>query len=209
VRSGIDHTMSQTGTLPIKDNSNPSDSAAVADEYATLAKLLVLAEKLMDEQAKAAVLAAISARSKEPFSDGNLYYPAIDSVQIIYEGTSEDSPARALLVEMYTESVTSAFVTDKSDAVPKDFLQDLALSLLVNRPLLKIHDKLKSEFESTKCQLLNTKRVLADTEEALRKAQPNNSSLFTASLPNSLTQHRNGSPSPFVPMLSRSRGLPS
>jgi hypothetical protein len=54
----------------------------------------------MDDQAKAAVLAAISARSKEPFSDGELYYPAIDSVQIIYEGTLEDSSARKLLVEL-------------------------------------------------------------------------------------------------------------
>jgi hypothetical protein len=94
----------------------------------------------MDDQAKAAVLAAISARSKEPFSDGELYYPAIDSVQIIYEGTLEDSSARKLLVELYTNFVVCAFVTEKSEAVPKDFLQDLALSLLVNRPLPKIED---------------------------------------------------------------------
>jgi len=35
----------------------------------------------MDEQAKEAILTAMSARSNEPFSDGEMYYPAIDSTR--------------------------------------------------------------------------------------------------------------------------------
>jgi hypothetical protein len=91
----------------------------------------------MDNHAKAVILTAISARSKEPYSDKILYYPAIDSIQIIYEGTPESSPARQLLVSLYTDFVTSAFVTETSEAVPKDFLYDLSISLLTKRPLCK------------------------------------------------------------------------
>ncbi|KAH6010119.1 hypothetical protein HBI67_171860 [Parastagonospora nodorum] len=137
-----------TGTLAVKNAAcgGNDDSSIVADEYATLSKLFVLAEKLMDEDGKTAILAAISARSQEPFSDKILYYPAIDSVQIIYEGTPEHSPARKLLVTLYTNFVTFAFVTEKSDAVPKDFLHDLSLSLLTQRPLSKtLKDALDEE----------------------------------------------------------------
>jgi len=90
----------------------------------------------MDDAAKETVLAAILARSKELFH-GDLYYPAIDSIQIIYEGTLEGSPARQLMVDLYTNFVTSAFITEKADAVPKDFLKDLINSLLTKRPPLK------------------------------------------------------------------------
>jgi hypothetical protein len=119
-------------TEPVSTGSN-----VVADEYATLSKLFVLAEKLMDDNAKVAILAAISARSKELHSDKTLYYPAIDSIQIIYDGTPNSSPARQLLVSLYTDFVTSAFVTEMSEAVPKDFLYDLSISLLTKRPLCK------------------------------------------------------------------------
>ncbi|KAF2827443.1 hypothetical protein CC86DRAFT_210985 [Ophiobolus disseminans] len=124
-----------TGKLPVKDNAASTDSTTIADEFATLAKLLVLDEKPMDEASKEAALAAISSRSKESFSDGHSYYPAMDCAQIIYDGGATDSPSRKLLVDIYTELVRSAFLDEheKAEAVPKDFLLDLALSLVVNR----------------------------------------------------------------------------
>jgi len=117
----------------------------------------------MDEDAKTAILAAISARSQEPFSDKSLYYPAIDSVQIIYEGTPDHSPARELLVSLYTNFITSAFITEKSDAVPKDFLYDLSISLLTQRPLSKTLKDALSEKKVTDASL---QQALGDLELA-------------------------------------------
>jgi hypothetical protein len=71
--------------LPVTDTKQASgDSGIVADEYAVLCKLYGLAKKFMDENAKTAILAAITARSQEAFTDKILYYPAIDLIQIIY-----------------------------------------------------------------------------------------------------------------------------
>jgi hypothetical protein len=109
----------------------------MADEYAILCTLHVLTKKLMDKNAKTAILTAITARSQEAFTDTVLYYPAIDSIQIIYEGNPEHSPARQLLVDFYTKFVSSAFVTVKSEAVPKGLLHDLRINLLTKRSLPK------------------------------------------------------------------------
>jgi|TARA_R110002003_G_scaffold115_2_gene9933 hypothetical protein len=99
-----------------------------------LSKLFVLAEKLMDAKSKEVVLAAMLALSKESFVDNGPYYPGIDSVQVIYEGTREDSPARRLLVQLFTEFGDAAFITAKVDEIPKDFLYDLSVSVLGTRP---------------------------------------------------------------------------
>lgn len=122
----------------------------------------------MDEDAKSAILAAISARSQEPFSGKTLYYPAIDSVQIIYKGTPEHSPARELLVSLYTNFVASAFVTEKSDSVPKDFFHDLALSLLIQRPLSKTLEDALDEKKVTGASIQQALRGLEFAEEDLK-----------------------------------------
>jgi hypothetical protein len=122
----------------------------------------------MDDQAKEAILTSISARSTEPFSDGEVYYPAIDSIQIIYEGTPEDSLARKLLVDMYTQSVTGTLVTEKSEAVSKDFLHDLALSLLVNRPLIKDYKCCAQDLSRLGKQNESMQRELTSLRQAQR-----------------------------------------
>lgn len=106
----------------------------------------------MDDTAKDAVWNAMAARSAEPFKDGKLYYPALDSIKIIYEGTPVDSLARKLMVTVYAASVTDTFTDEKSEAVPKDFLYDLSLSLLVERPLKKDFDNLEREVAELKKQ---------------------------------------------------------
>jgi hypothetical protein len=133
-----------------------------------LSKLFVLAEKLVDEDGKTAILATISARSQEPVPDKILHYPAIDSLQIIYEGTPEHSPARELLVTLYTIFVTSAFVTSKSDVVPKDFLHDLSLSLLTQRPLSKTLKDALDEKKATDTSLRLTMEGLECADEDVK-----------------------------------------
>jgi hypothetical protein len=120
--------------LPVKNSSGSFDTNTVAGEYLSLSKLFVLAEKLMDAKSKEVVLAAMLARSKEPFVYNGLYYTGIDSVQVIYEGTQEDSPARRLLVQLFTDFGDAAFITEKADEIPKDFLYDLWVSVLGTRP---------------------------------------------------------------------------
>jgi hypothetical protein len=132
----------------------------------------------LNDQAKEAVLTAISARSTEPFSDGEVYYPAIDTVQIIHEGTPVDSPACKFLVDMYTQSVTGAFVVEKSEAIPKDFLHDLALSLLVNRPLMKDYERRAQDLSRLGKQNESMRQELASLRQAQR-AQNVQSSSFS------------------------------
>lgn len=118
------------------------------DEYLSLSKLYVLAEKLADQITKGIVLTAISARAEEALPDKSHCFPAIDSIQVIYEGTIEGSPARHLLVQLYTDLGDFTFLTAKANVVPKDFLYDLSLSLLRCLPLLRDHEKLRVQYKS-------------------------------------------------------------
>lgn len=111
------------------------------NEHALLSKLYILAEKLMDETTKVVALSGLKARAEEPDADRQLYCPAIDSVQIIYEGTPVDSPARQLIVQLYTNVGNGTLLDEDVDALPKDFLYDLSRNLLKVRPLLSSHDK--------------------------------------------------------------------
>jgi len=73
-----------------------------------IVKLFVLAEKLMDDEAKGSVLTAMSARSNERFTDGEVCYPAIESVHIIYEGTPDDIGTRKLVLRKASSEAKSS-----------------------------------------------------------------------------------------------------
>lgn len=65
------------------------------------------------------VLAAVLARSKEPVDDHNIYYPTINSMQMmIYSSTIEQSLARALLARLYIDFGNAAIFSIKIDATP-------------------------------------------------------------------------------------------
>lgn len=99
----------------------------------------------MDEQSKTTIIAALAARAKEPAWDREIYYPDLDAVQIIYEGTPEGCPARALMVDLYTEHVTIPFSTEEGSVMHKDFLRDLSISLLAKRTVSKYVKVLETE----------------------------------------------------------------
>lgn len=94
-----------------------------------LSKLYVLSEKLMDDTTKTIVLTAITARFEEALSrTGCFSYPKIDAVQTIYAGTPSNSPARQLLLQLYTDFGSSdllanANIVDEAPYVPRDFLE--------------------------------------------------------------------------------------
>ncbi|KAJ4986869.1 ankyrin repeat-containing protein [Stagonosporopsis vannaccii] len=136
-----------TNKLPIKQ---VVQAVEMCDEYYDLSRLFVLAEKLVDTTTKGLVLAAMIAHSQEMCPHRRfLCYPTIESIQIIYHGTPEGSPARELFVKYYTEHGMSSFLTTTGSVVPKDFLYELSVSILGTRPLLSDYTELKEKHDYT------------------------------------------------------------
>lgn len=126
----------QTSVLPVRRTESDIDHWG---EYVNLSKLYVLAEMLMDEDTKNVVLAAILDKSKEVSVNGTLsytYYLDGTSIQIIYDRTPEGSPARRLLVDLYTTFGDETFKLAEFPDLPKDFFFDLAVNLMAKRPTL-------------------------------------------------------------------------
>lgn len=132
-----------------------------------------MVELLMDDKTKDLVLAAMLARSEEAYTDGHIYFPDLDCINIIYNGTPEGSPARRLLVQFYTENNFDSFCDTKVEDVPKDFLLDLSISLTNTRPLLRhfthVKDALAQKDRDYKKQL----KTKDDTIQALKDSKAN------------------------------------
>lgn len=120
-------------TLPVQ-NDNPGLEGNV--EYVQLAKSYVLGEMLQDVNFKDAVLDAILVKSRSNASDGRKWFPVGPAIRYIYEGTPESSAARRLLVDLYTYHGHAEWLTQwaNQDDLPKQFLLDLAIATLANRP---------------------------------------------------------------------------
>ncbi|KAF2869218.1 hypothetical protein BDV95DRAFT_621071 [Massariosphaeria phaeospora] len=126
-----------THVLPVKPatldmeacNEDDYEKACADAEYIALGQLYVLVEKLIDEQAKSSVLAALLARTKQVSATGKTHYPGLNCVQIIYEGTPLGSPARATLISIYNEHGDQSFLNDRYE-IPKDFFYDLSYAVL-------------------------------------------------------------------------------
>ncbi|KAG9202235.1 hypothetical protein G6514_004673 [Epicoccum nigrum] len=114
------------------------NSVARGGAYVVLSKLYVLAEKLIDETAKTALLAALSKRDGKHDSQGVLHCPGFESINIIYNGTPDDSAARECVVDLYTKSAVKSLVLDlfsSTQRLPHDFLSDLIKSVVNFWPL--------------------------------------------------------------------------
>lgn len=126
--------------LPVKVFPNEEggtegeEAGCAAYEHNELSKLYVLADKLMDEQTKHHVLNALMSRSKKSgVIRRPTYCPGLEDVRIIYGGTPEFSPARAMLVDFYTDHGNESFLAERTDTIPKDFLYDISKSMLSKR----------------------------------------------------------------------------
>ena len=101
-------------------------------ESTTLAKVYVLAEKLQDSDAKNKALAAILVGSVEKRSDGIEYFPGLDAIKIICEGTPADAKARKLIVDLYTARSNDTCIGNEE--LPGEFIRELLLNVLKKRP---------------------------------------------------------------------------
>ncbi|KAF2660744.1 hypothetical protein K491DRAFT_711638 [Lophiostoma macrostomum CBS 122681] len=112
--------------------SNTSEPSNVwRQEYAVLARVYVLAEMLMDVKSKNLVLDAMLSKAREEF-EGVCYFPRLEMVKIIYEGTPSRSPARKFMVDCWSQITkgSGSLGTSSRDKIPKDFLCDLAITML-------------------------------------------------------------------------------
>lgn len=121
------------GTLPVRNDSPGLDGNI---EYEQLAKAYVLGEMLQDVNFKDAVLDAILIKSRSRASDGGCWFPVGPVVPCIYDGTTESSAARRLLVDLYTDHGHGDWLIKygSQDDLPKQFLLDLAIATLDKRP---------------------------------------------------------------------------
>jgi hypothetical protein len=89
-----------------------------------IAKVYVLAEKLIDFDTKKLVIHAVLTRHLE----GD--FPIFSSIAIIYAATTETDPMRRLCVDIYLHSKRGSYVAMSESRLPQEFLRDLALGCL-------------------------------------------------------------------------------
>ncbi|KAK5717818.1 hypothetical protein LTR15_008659 [Elasticomyces elasticus] len=107
-------------------------------DYATLAGLYCLGEKLMHGAFQDRIVDAFVSGTREPVK--NAFYPATcshpmkDVVDDIYKGTPKGSPARRLMVDMHVMQGTSAWIdVEHPESVNHEFAVDLAFAMMQQR----------------------------------------------------------------------------
>ncbi|PSN64734.1 hypothetical protein BS50DRAFT_529203 [Corynespora cassiicola Philippines] len=159
--------------LPERISNDEKESEAIAEQYLALCELYVLAEKLVDSMFKADVLDALKNRSTRPASNGACYYPNMDCVRVIYDGTRSKSKARSLLVSIYVDHGNEEFVKEEVDQIPKEFLHDLCRKTLQKRQRPKdIAAKLKNKDD----EIERLKKIVSTRITAVDRMIQNNDS---------------------------------
>lgn len=116
--------------------------ANAEDDYEILSNLYALGTRLMDHDLKDPVLDAFAAtwneRRRVKDADQNETYPHLHAVNVIYNATSEGSPGRRLLVDVFAihgKSAMKIFQDAQHDERPHpEFLPDLVKGLMDKRP---------------------------------------------------------------------------
>lgn len=88
--------------------------------------MYVYGEKIMDLRFKHAVVKAIIRSTHHRHEDGKVYMPVTDTVNTIYGGTLDGSPARKLLVDLFMCYGHSGWMGDFE--YDPGFLRDLVLA---------------------------------------------------------------------------------
>ncbi|KAF2129932.1 hypothetical protein P153DRAFT_356604 [Dothidotthia symphoricarpi CBS 119687] len=127
--------------LPIEPDPVPSGYSGV-EEYIKLAKLYVFAEKMQDIPCKNAIIKALVSRIYMKRDSGRWYAFSTFSTRVIYKGTLPGSPARRLLVDVFTYNAEDSWIAGSS-AWPEEFVRELAISLLGFRAISDSHPAMK------------------------------------------------------------------
>lgn len=137
------------------------DDKCKTPDFIPLARLYVLGEHLNDTRFQDAVISAIVVLTQEKDQDGIHWYPGMDAINIIYDGTTAESPARRLVVDFHVRHGTENWIKDHCvEGDPEnfhhDFLIDLSQALLKDRVLLRKHEKNYTQFATrTPCNYHN------------------------------------------------------
>lgn len=102
----VSHYLNYTYTNKLPTNifvsTHMSTFTEKSDEYyELLAELYILGERLLDEPIRANITKEILRLTKLADKDSKLYYPMKEAANIIYRGTTDDSPARRLMVDIH------------------------------------------------------------------------------------------------------------
>jgi hypothetical protein len=108
---------------------------SIENEYFDLFQLYVLAEKLQDVAAKNATLTAAIDISSMGSAMGLCRMPELCVVDVIYDGTTEGSPARRLVTDLYSTLSIKYFLELDTETLHKDFVTDLAKATEELRPV--------------------------------------------------------------------------
>jgi hypothetical protein len=121
-------------------NNLPIGVTEDGKQFSELARLYVLAEKVMDTKSKNIIVAAMISRG----ADG--YFATGNAIKWIYEGTVASSPARRLYVDLYAFYAPKEDVENPARDWPIDFWMELSRALILRRDIAK--DDLKEPHET-------------------------------------------------------------
>jgi len=122
-----------TGNLAVQPDPIP-DKYRGNEEYVSLAKLYVLAERIQDIETKNAALKAFIISARETRADDTTCLPGLRTICIIYDGTPAGSLARKALVDLYSVSAGSRSMSPDIPSYPEEFLYELLSNVLDKRP---------------------------------------------------------------------------
>lgn len=129
------------------------DDEIPGPDFDSLGELYVLGEHLIDTAFQDAVISVLVGLTRKKDQDDVNYYPGFSTVNIIYEGTTDKSPARRLLVDLHVRHGNENWIKDHcvkngSDCFNHEFLTDLSQALLKDRVLLYKHQKKYAQFDA-------------------------------------------------------------
>jgi hypothetical protein len=108
----------------------------VSRQYQRLFCVYILADKLQDVVTKNAAITAIVGLKDLTNADGGWAIPSPGTINHVYKETTERSPARRLVASLYSRLPFITILKNTAN-MHEDFLDDLAESLNIARPITK------------------------------------------------------------------------
>lgn len=105
----------------------------------------------------------------EERSHGTLDCPGIESINIIYNGTLDNSAARKWIVDMYDSVAREYVLFALPQELPHDFQADLYKKLITSWPHSSTHQALEHKLAETEAKYERSKEYARTKEEELNR----------------------------------------
>ncbi|KAI4634342.1 hypothetical protein J4E83_001660 [Alternaria metachromatica] len=122
-----------TGNVVTNAIEEPKTATHIVGEMHVLGRLYVIGEKLQDKATKNSAIKSLLEVAYEKDANGKIYSPSIDTITYVYRGTCAGSLGRRLLVDLWVK-ISPEYMAKNAETLPKEFLIDLAVALLADRP---------------------------------------------------------------------------